>query len=637
MDFETGQKWAKKSVGIGKPRRGDADAAPPMSPLTPPESAAASLVVVDAAGGVQAVAEATAPDATVDASVTADVTPTSEGSEEEEGSSDALAGAARDQRDILLSLPEPEPELQAAMAAPDAMSPEAMQALVARLWAKRQAELAEAFKGAKTEAQQMQGLLKTLLTGQREVAEGEDAPSTPSGLLTDSERISILQDLEYFVSSMHNAEDFTSMGGLTAAVALLNDTSLDVALHAAWVLGTAVKYAPGLQAAAVEKEGALPGVLALLAAAADAHTAHAALLPREGADASAWEPALGSPLAAVWGAADGKPAVVPVAALARGVYALGGLLRGAANTDAKQALVPVEAQRQFVAAGGLDVLRRVLTALAPTAALPLPPPLPGTDGAAPSLAAANGDFVRRQARGVVAKAFGLLRDLQVEGASALAAAGSGSSSSATAGLTQWSFAPALEAAAFEGKVTPPAAVAAAARRVAAARGKRPVAPRPRAVNTINGGGGSSDRTRNVGVTDAAAAAASSAGSAALAVAVSTAEGAAATGSGLEAASAVAVTATRPTLRPPLCDELATLASSMARLLPQASAPAAGADAASLEEAEGGEAVTPPVGQTSVDVEIASSLLRAWEALAAPQTGFCGVAPQGSEQGGVASA
>jgi hypothetical protein len=144
-----------------------------------------------------------------------------------------LDDASRAMQAVLLGLPTPDGELSAAVAS-GADGP-ALRALLARLWSARQAELTEALATAKTEAQSMHGLLGRLLAG-----DGGEAAA-----------LAALEDLEFYVSQLHNAEDFLAMGGIAATAALLNASSAPTAAAAAWVLGSAAKYAPAVQAAAL--------------------------------------------------------------------------------------------------------------------------------------------------------------------------------------------------------------------------------------------------------------------------------------------------------------------------------------------------------------------------------------------------
>ena len=260
---------------------------------------------------------------------------------------------------VLLGLPQPEEELTAAIAAH--LPPEELKALLQRLWDRRQAELKEVFTTTRTEAQLMQETLKQLLLPLSE-AEGEAAAADSNGNGTGTtsasgddaiaRRVSLLRDLEFHVATLHNAQDFAAMGGLASVVRLLNATSLDVALHAAWVVGTAVKYAPPIQAAALG-EGALPALLALLGRSLDAH--EAALVGGGSYRVAVEAPVDAAGSAGVTSSASQSVvyADVPLAAVSKALYALGGLLRSSG-----------QAQRQFIALRGPSAFVRTLNVCA---------------------------------------------------------------------------------------------------------------------------------------------------------------------------------------------------------------------------------------------------------------------------------
>lgn len=608
MDLSAGLKWAKKIEKAPKKGDGAIVAAAPSSSdvavvVVDPEGGIAGSEVLHAApaapagAGTQGAGEAAAP--VLEAPSDSDSPP-----------ADGLDGPTRDKRDILLGLPLPEPDLQDAVTAN--LPPEELAAIVQRVWDRRQAELMEAFKSTKTEGQQMQGLLKSLLTGE---AEGQ--------FIDDGTRIGILLDLEFFVTTLHNAEDFLTMGGLSTAVSLLNDTSLDVALHAAWVVGSAVKYAPALQRAAVEQEGAVAGLLQLIERATSEHVLHTALITSSDPGA-----------VAVWGGEDGKPVVIPLAALSRSVYALAGLLRGGGHHDLAQASSALDAQRVFIGAGGVDALTRLLGVLEGTMT---------TNKASAAFAAnptalQNLVHVARQARGIVAKTFALLRDLQDDALLGLgadvpsqcmmrdaavaaagstdaesqdgdaeglrmvrlsstgskpgeavvltgdgttnAAAGAGGHSNASP-ITVWSFSPLLEHVSFNGDITPSSALEgykAATRQAGGQRFKiKPASRRKAAVNTITGGKGKEGEGRLA------------------------ARGVIETGGVVvEAVGPLCpwrvtgpLPPTHPTAAPPLCAVLGRVVGSMTRSTP-----------------------VPPPGTdgNSVDTEILASLSRSWASL-----------------------
>ena len=246
---------------------------------------------------------------------------------------------AREMQHVLLALPSgsgERTELEAALASPVALSPSEMQALLDRLWERRQAELREVFKSTKNEAQLLQGLLAKLL-----VPPTTPAAEGPSDLTTY--RVALLEDMEAFVASVHNAEDFTTMGGIATLAMLLNDTSIEVAATAAWVVGTAVKYAPVVQAAAVQA-GVLPGLLGLLdrsvTGALSASSPHAL---------SAHAAVPGSSTAG--GSGSSSVAVPYVTAMNRAVYSLGSLLRSNAAAQAAFVRPALDGQAVLLRAG----------------------------------------------------------------------------------------------------------------------------------------------------------------------------------------------------------------------------------------------------------------------------------------------
>ena len=149
---------------------------------------------------------------------------------------------------ILEQLPVPESELHDAVM--NKLPPEELRAILQKVWARRQAELKEAFADAKTEAQQMQLALSSLVN---------------NASLPERDVVETLENLEYFVATMHNAEDFATMGGLLSTVMMLNPqtSSLRVSTAAAWVIGTAVKGHLQLQLKALEA-GAAPLLIKLL-------------------------------------------------------------------------------------------------------------------------------------------------------------------------------------------------------------------------------------------------------------------------------------------------------------------------------------------------------------------------------------
>jgi hypothetical protein len=207
---------------------------------------------------------------------------------------------------VLLSLPEPEPSLVDAVAS--AVPAEELSALLGRVWEKRQAQIKDAWAAAKSEGQQMAAALGAL-------AGAGGAPLPPGDVAA------ALEDLEFHVANVHNAEDFAAMGGLGAMVRLLNATAEGVPARAAWVIGTAVKGQGGLIDVALA-DGAAGGVRALMEAA----------LARAEAGLGGEE---------------------PFKTLAKGLYAAGALTRAHAA-----------GQRAFAAGGGAALLRRALAAAA---------------------------------------------------------------------------------------------------------------------------------------------------------------------------------------------------------------------------------------------------------------------------------
>jgi hypothetical protein len=156
-------------------------------------------------------------------------------------------GAFSDKARVLLSLPVPEPVL--AEAVRKRLPAAEVEAIAARVWAARQTELAEAWSHTKTEGAQTQGALNALDSS---ISAGDDSTLAEA-----------LEDLEFQVASVHNAEDFAALGGLSRVGKLMSHASPAVAARAAWVLGTAIKGQPALIDAALDI-GAAKGVAALL-------------------------------------------------------------------------------------------------------------------------------------------------------------------------------------------------------------------------------------------------------------------------------------------------------------------------------------------------------------------------------------
>jgi hypothetical protein len=311
LDLSGGGRWAKLLPPHERGRAFGADAS-------------AAAVAVGAQGGVVAVADARAAAddvAAVDDGVAAAAPAAAPAvpATPSETLLAALDASAAEKARVLLTLPEPVAELEAAVAA--RLPPAELAALLERVWASRQAEIAGAVKAFKTEAQQMRALISALDDGS---ANGTAA--TVDAVARAATTAATLEDLEFFVASVHNAEDFAAMGGLRAMARLMRAADERVAAGAAWVLGTAVKGAPALIDAALD-EGALVTAAALLDAAlarADAATAAAA-------------------------ADDGAAAAPALRVAAKALYAAGALARLSAR-----------GQRQLAALGGARALARAL-------------------------------------------------------------------------------------------------------------------------------------------------------------------------------------------------------------------------------------------------------------------------------------
>jgi hypothetical protein len=150
---------------------------------------------------------------------------------------DGLTNQEAAQRDILLGLPTPDKELVNAVES--RISPSDLKALLSRVWEKRQEELRQVFDTTKTEAQLVNSILNDLLSGI------SSSTSTP---LTYDDKVTLLTDIEFSVSQVHNAQDFVNMGGLPVMKALLNSTEGNkLPGYAAWIIGTTCKYEPDLQ------------------------------------------------------------------------------------------------------------------------------------------------------------------------------------------------------------------------------------------------------------------------------------------------------------------------------------------------------------------------------------------------------
>jgi hypothetical protein len=249
MDMTTGKKFARNIAAEDRGRYRNFASKTAEEAAAVPALVPASAVAVGTQGEAQALSEST------DASATESGTAASaEGTDAEPslfaeaGYDGALPADTMQMAEALMGLPIPEMELEEAIRRK--LPPEELQALIRRVWERRQAELKEAFASAKTEAQQMQELLVRLL---EPAAHGLDAQGVAA----------VLEDLEFFVSTVHNAEDLRGMGGFLPLVQLLNHSDNAIAAGAAWTLGTAVKGQRGLQDSAIEL-GALPALVQLL-------------------------------------------------------------------------------------------------------------------------------------------------------------------------------------------------------------------------------------------------------------------------------------------------------------------------------------------------------------------------------------
>jgi hypothetical protein len=238
--------------------------------------------------------------------------------------------------------------------------------------------------------------------------------------------LELLGELEAYVSTLHNAEDFRGMGGIAAITQMLNDSSPRVAAAAAWVLGSAVKYAPAVQAQALA-DGAHVMLMTLLARA------------RGELEAACAAGAAASPAAAS-GAAAG-----PLALAGKAVYALGALARG--NSEATAQLLRLGFVSEVQAL--LEATRRLADAAVPTAAAG------GASTAAPGAAvdaAAEGrvaalasqqqqqqqrqQAAARQSHGLCVKGVTLLADLAREHRDARDAAAAAAAVARDSGLPQ---------------------------------------------------------------------------------------------------------------------------------------------------------------------------------------------------------
>lgn len=146
---------------------------------------------------------------------------------------------------VLLELPEPEPELQDAIA--KGYTQEQLNEVLKRVWERRQQQLEDALASMQTEGDEMKGSLDIIVNNTTDV----DAV------------LGSLADLEYHVSSFHNAIDFAMMNGLPVVASLLNHDSGEVRASAAWVIGSASKYNSVIQDV-VAATGLLPQLMNML-------------------------------------------------------------------------------------------------------------------------------------------------------------------------------------------------------------------------------------------------------------------------------------------------------------------------------------------------------------------------------------
>lgn len=202
-------------------------------------------------------------------------------------------------------------------------------------------------------------------------------------------QVSLLRDLEFHVSSVINAEDFVTMGGLPVLFsAMESDPSLSVAYHAAWVLGTAVKNHPPLQANAT-RLGAVWALVQLLRRGTSA-AAELSLATSHLVAPGPYPATLAARADAAISRLGEGDATLPLQALAKGVYALGALLRRCP-----------EAQSEFDRLGGGGVLGDVLQTAVTGARLAAEQPV------LPSLGCTRSLCSRLQSRGTAVRACAL--------------------------------------------------------------------------------------------------------------------------------------------------------------------------------------------------------------------------------------
>lgn len=174
-------------------------------------------------------------------------------------------------RRVLLELPEPDPDLADAIRR---KVPQAeLDALLAKVWEKRQQMLKHAMENMRDDASEMRELLASLHAFGNSCGSGaassDVVDDTGAGVHADAGAVRAqLEDLEFFVSQIDNAVDFVAMDGLVVMAQLLRSGHAEAVTGACWVVGTAVKYQLPLQEAAV-RLGLLPLVVDALHGAID--------------------------------------------------------------------------------------------------------------------------------------------------------------------------------------------------------------------------------------------------------------------------------------------------------------------------------------------------------------------------------
>lgn len=252
---------------------------------------------------------------------------------------------------ILLGLPEPEIEVEQALSR--SMSREEVQALLKKVWDRRQEVLKDAFAHAKTEGSQMQDLLNQLIQPEQYN-------------LTTEDMIDILESLEYFVATVHNAEDFHAIGGFNVIISLFNHSNILIRTPAAWIMGTAIKGHDGLQRAALDL-GLAPSLMEMLHTSLDHLDSTKTVIDKSNNN--------------------DKIRVLALKAANKAIYALNGLVRYSSL-----------AQSHILSVGGGSVLRRTLNIARQYASMSGT----GTSNTTP---------VEKQARTLIGKIFTLLSDL----------------------------------------------------------------------------------------------------------------------------------------------------------------------------------------------------------------------------------